>query len=372
MSPTFRYLFREVWLRWRTRPSSPLARCILTFTLAAVAGGFLAGFGASRQALRSQLARLGFDTLVVRTALPGHAPTPAESLPASHWAAPMAASGQVLVLRQSPALAAGVSDLSIPIFSASWRTLSGLQADPRAPGVLLTNALPEGSLTPVCLPDGTSLLTAARSPRGPWRALVEGDALVIPPGLDPAAPGAPSVEVVLFTSHEPDVIAGWAGAVRRLPVPEGEAAPVLQDPTPLRASLAALERGQRLWRLVILGLLGLGVVLVYGAIGVLEYRETRFGQALLRSFGVSAPLLWLAAFAENIFIANVSLVASILAVDRATNAILPHLPAFDLTSTALLSTESCLFLALIVNAGVLLSLLPLARALRRPIGVMLA
>lgn len=379
MNPTLRYLFRETALRWRTRPSSPLARGILTFTLAATAGGFLAGFSASAGALRAQLTRFGFDTLVVRTvgAHPS-APSPAR-FPSEHWALPLAAKGRLAILQQMPQLATTAWGQPVTVFTAPWPVLAELlPGDSVRPGavpeaVWLTRDWPAGRSAPFQMGETGTLSAVARPAEGPWHALLEGDMLLVPAEALPAADGRGGMEVVLFTPTTPETLAGWVQAVRALFSAETGPAPALQDPGPLRAALAALEHGQALWRTVVLGLLGTGVVLVFAAIGILEHREVRFSQALLRSLGIRARLLWSASLGENLVLANTALAAALIVVHFAAGALLAHLPSFEgSTNDTHLSLQAGLFLAGVVNAGVLASLIPLARSLRRPIGTMLA
>jgi hypothetical protein len=379
MSPTLRYLIKETALRWRTRPSSPLARGILTFTLAATAGGFLAGFSASADALRNQLARFGFDTLVVRTAGIS-APTPSLSrLPSDHWALPLAAEGRLAVLQQIPQLATTAWGQPVTVFTAPWPVLAELlpagaplpAAIPEA--IWLTRDWPAGRTARFQMSDAGTFSAVARPAEGPWHALLEGDALLVPAESLPATDGRGGMEVVLFTPQNPAALDGWVQAVRSLFSAETGPAPILQDPGPLRAALAALEHGQALWRTVVLALLGAGVVLVFAAIGILEHREVRFSQALLRSLGIRARLLWSASLGENLLLANTALASALIAVHFATDALLAHLPSFDgATNGTHLSLQAGLFLLGVVNVGVLTSLLPLARSLRRPIGAMLA
>ena len=379
MSPTLRYLCKETVLRWRTRPSSPLARCVLTYTLAATAGGFLAGFAASAEVLRAQLARFGFDTIVVRSLQPA-APAPsAGRLPAGHWAEPLATEGRLAVFQQPPMVATSVSGQAVPLFTAPWSVLAELQlpgknATQPATAIWLTRDWPAGRVARFRFDRaGGTIDAVARPAEGPWRALVDGDALLIPRESLPPTEARGTVEVVLFTPHRPNSLAGWVRAIRGLFSAETGRAPDLQDPGPLRAALADLERGQALWRTVILTLLGLGVILVFAAIGVLEYREVRFAQALLRSLGVRARLLWTASLGENLLLANTALAAALVTVHFAAAALLARLPAFDGTSAGTrLTLAAGLFLAAVVNAGVLASLVPLGLSLRRPIGTMLA
>ncbi|HEY0944749.1 MAG TPA: hypothetical protein VGD81_05760 [Opitutaceae bacterium] len=376
MSPTLHYLAKEAALRWRTRPSSPLARGVLTFTLAATAGGFLAGFAASADALRTQLARFGFDTLVVRSVGVDIAPAATDMRTTEHWAQPLAGAGTLAVLQQSPTLATTAWGQPVTVFVAPWPVLASLipttPAVPPAPAaVWLTRDWPAGRPATFQLVHGGSVSAISEPPDGPWHALLEGDALLVPPELAPPATSG-AVDVVLFTPDDAATLPHWVRAIHTLFSADGRPSPAIQDPGPLRAALAALERSQQLWRSVVLGLLGLGVLLVFAAIGILEQREVRFSQALLRSLGIRRRLLWLASLGENFLLANAALAAALVAVHFGAGAMFAHLPSGGSAAAARLPLSAAVFLAAVVNAGVLASLAPLATALRQPIGRQLA
>lgn len=116
--------------------------------------------------------------------------------------------------------------------------------------------------------------------------------------------------------------------------------------------------------------LGGCVLLMYASLGMLEERQTRFVQALLRSLGVSAGVLWSASLLENAVVANAALALAVLAGEASAGSLLSFagLTGFY---TGFLPTSAVISLACAVNAGVLLSLFPLARALRRPVGAVL-
>ncbi|NBV87530.1 MAG: hypothetical protein EBS01_14965, partial [Verrucomicrobia bacterium] len=295
MNPTLHYLIKETALRWRTRPSSPLARAVLTFTLAATAGGFLVGFSASAKALRLQLARFGFETLAIRIIGAENATSPTTAISPDHWAAPLAPDGQVIILQQAPILPTTPWGHTATVFVTPWPVLAGLSRSVQSPpAILLTNDWPAGKTMPFTLRDGTEISAVALPAEGPWKTLIEGDALLIPPEFVPAPPPKGAVEVVLFTPKNPENLESWVTAIKRHFAAENRPLPVLQDPSPLRKALAELERGQSLWRRAILGLLGTGVILIFTAIGILEQQEMRFAQALLRSLGIPRCVLWLA------------------------------------------------------------------------------
>ena len=142
------------------------------------------------------------------------------------------------------------------------------------------------------------------------------------------------------------------------------------DPTPYRAALDAFTRSQNRWRTGLALMLCLCVVLAYGSIGMLEQEKTRYTQALLRSFGVSGAGIWSVSLIENLVLANTAL-ASALWASRLAARILLTLAGSAPPASPAVDGAALLWLACAVNAGVVLSLAPLANALRRPVGAVL-
>jgi hypothetical protein len=374
MNPTVRYLLKEMLLRWKTRVSSPLARTVLTFTLSLTAAAFQAGLSASTTALRAQLERFGLDTLTIRSVQASDSGVPLPPA-AAHWSHPLAAHGDWHALVQIPGLLENDWGGWTPVYAARWTDLNLLH-EPAAPApaaaeaVWLTRDWPAGRTGRFAFPDGTPLTATSRAPLGPWRLLSDSDVVLVPPELVPPEKWRGTLDVVLFKPENAGSISAWAGAVRRFFQNENAPPPAIQNPGPLREALERLEQGQNLWRGAILCLLGGGVLLVFGAIGVLEQREMRFSQALLRSMGVRPGLLWAAAFCENMLLANGAFLLAVTGMHSFGTRLLRHVPAFE--QTPALPAGGDFFLHVSVNIGVLLSLVPLAKALKTPVGTTLS
>jgi hypothetical protein len=363
------YHWRALVLRWRSQPASPLARWVLTFALSAAAGVLLLGFAAAEGARRAELRRLGLDTIVIeapsQSLLSEHA-----LLPPDHWAGPLEKGGELLLLQQLPEPAFTPWGDPMPVFAAplSVATLLGGGAARGGDAVWLTRTLPPGRRVPLSrrnLP--FSAVTAV--PSGNLEALGLGDFAIVPAAAADERDAQGRLDVILFRPG-PDMAEHAVDAVRRLFAVEGSSPPSLRDPTPYRAALEAFTSTQRRWRTGMSLLLCLCIVLAFGSIGMLEERQTRYTQALLRSFGVSAASLWSVSLLENLLLANTALLAALVSSRLAARAVL-SLAGSSLPAPAYVETASLLWLACAVNAGVVLSLMPLANALRRPVGAVL-
>jgi hypothetical protein len=365
------YLWSETRARWREQPWSPLTRFVLTWLLVGVAGLVWLGFAAQESALAARLARLGFDTLVVRAAAPSSVdPGGSAARPAEAWAAPLAAQGELLTLQQIPAPALTPWDTPLAVFTASWADFGrvGASADADADAVWLSDRLPPGTRATVTV-GARTLRAVARAPAGWLRALNPEDSLLTPAALLPGlAGGAGRLEVTLFRPHDPGGLAGAERAVLAFFAADGRPPPAVQSPGPLLASLAGLRAAQRAWRAALLALLAGCLLLLYGLVGALEERSTRHTQALLRALGARPALVWRGSLLENLFLANLAalLAAFALAALAHPLAVSLGLPALALPPADFATAAGALLAAL--NGGVLLSLVPLWRALRRPVG----
>jgi hypothetical protein len=366
-----RYQWTELVVRWRMQPASPLARGVLTFALCSAAAVLFLGFAAAESARKAELRRLGLDTLVVQASAGSSLPD-TSALPPDHWAAPLQARGELIVLQQLPEPALNPWGDQLPVFEAPARTLNAL-----APGLWrhggvdalwLTRRLPYGHLIRVTR---GSLRVTARTlpPSGSLQALGLDDCLLLPATGSADARGR--VDVVLFTPRSSEGAGDDAASVRRLFEADGATPPVIRDPSPYRMAFERFTRSQERWRRGMAILLCLCVVLTFASIAVLEEKQTRFAQALLRSLGVPGSVLWVFSLLENALLANLALLAALAASRAGASAVL-FLTGSGAAPPGELGTSGVVWLACAVNAGVLVSLLPLARALRRPVGTVLA
>lgn len=365
------YLWTELWTRWRAQPASPLARLLLTFALAATATVFLAGFAAAEEARTRELERLGVDTIVWRMPSTSVLEESA-TLPPDHWAASLEDQGQLLLLQQLPVPASNPWMQSLPAMVAPLPLLRSLVAEDdydEVAAVWFTRAVPSGRRTAVQL-DGVSVAAITQQPEGRWRAVGLDDFVLISPSQVEAGTARGRLDVVMFTPAHEATGATVVQGVRDLFLADGADEGAVQDPSGLREALAAFSRGQMQWRLGMMMALGGCVLLMYASLGILEERHTRFVQALLRSLGVSAGVLWSAALIENALVANAALALAVLAGEASAGALL-SLAGLSGNYTGFLPGGAVISLACAVNAGVLLSLFPLARALRRPVGAVL-
>ncbi|MCW5548242.1 MAG: hypothetical protein KIT44_04690 [Opitutaceae bacterium] len=369
------YLSKDIWSRWCETPGALAARLLVAGLLA----GLLLLTGAllrlGERNLEARLAGMGGRTLLLNEAVSAGTD---QAPPLGRTLAALAANAELVALRQLPVTArdgAGRDCLVLVYGEESLPALAPwLAVQPGADGHLFTAQLPAG--LPVRLEvDGTDV-AASTLPAPEWLLRFTGGRAAL---LLPAARAGDwlelghfeTVQLTLRETGGPE-IRRLAAALRSLLFLDGRSTAQLQSPERLLDELDALQLLQARLRHGSGLAAGLLAALVFGSIAVLEYRQNRFTLALLRSLGAPAPLLLLRYAAEAALIA----VAAVL-LARGLAAGL-HAPLFGQAGfpAALLDRttldpyawaevwRSGRWLLL----GGVLGVLPVAFALRQPVG----
>jgi hypothetical protein len=276
------------------------------------------------------------------------------------------------LIQQLPAAGLAPWGQAVPVFVAPRAEIARqlpAEAARTAEAVWFSRTLPPGRRITLTL-DGASLVAVTAPPLGRWQALGLNEGVIVPADGSYGQGGVGRLDVVLFTPASEEAAVDAAREVEALFQAEHLEPPSVQDPGPVRRALAAFSRGQAQWRTLMVVALGLCVLLMFMSLGMLEERQTRFTQALLRSLGVSSGILWAAALLENLVLANLALALAFVASDAGAGILLTLAGSGPIAASPL-SLNSFLGLACAVNGGVLLSLLPLWRALRLPVGAVL-
>ncbi|HZV33230.1 MAG TPA: hypothetical protein VFB72_01535, partial [Verrucomicrobiae bacterium] len=165
-------------------------------------------------------------------------------------------------------------------------------------------------------------------------------------------------------------------AVNTLSTLDNRPPPQIQSALPLVHELDELKRRRIEWEGLLAAMLGGAVALVYGAIAVLEFRQNLYVGALLRSFGSPPVLLFLKYLFENILLVNLAAILALTLTAMLHSAIFGGLglPTDALNSSGGNPYTSAAVLSVFVwiNAGALLSSLPVAIGLRQPVGEILS
>jgi len=244
------------------------------------------------------------------------------------------------------------------------------------PLVYFTDKLPENILLPISLFRHAGIAAVKRLPNF-FRSVVTDNLLLVPQGWALEVERTGFMETTFFRrAQTARPMERYIDAVGAMAVLDRRSPPQIQSALPLLRELEQLQDRQRQWRTILAGVLGLVIALVYGAIAVLEFRQNLFIGALLRSLGTPAPFLYLRQWLENLLIANAAALGSLVLLAMFHQQIFGALGfqrgILDAgNGNPYWSYEVALILAC-VNVGALLSSLPVAFGLRKPVGTILS
>lgn len=367
------YLWKNTFNRWIEHPVSPFAKILLPFLLALLGILVLVLFSQVERQLRDQLARQNLRTIVVSEV------TMADEAPAmlirslgeeSMWAG-LFGRQQVNILRQPLVSAVWMKRRGIPIIAYST-PLPGLPAqDPIAPGVFLLQDRGVSSSSQ-SLTVGDVHFQAVPAPMPAWlsRQLDQHYALAVPLAMVTPLLHNGFATTTLVELANPDEVAPAHATLQAYFKSEDRRFRIFSSLEILQ-NLQNLSATQRLIRSAIFLAIAVILALMLGNIAMLEYRQDAFLLTLLRSFGVPRLLLLAHTLLENCLLVGSGVALALiswhplygLASQRlGPLASIRSIPR-DAAATADLAT---LFAA--AAAGVILSLLPVATGLRRPIG----
>jgi len=371
------YLWKDIWSRWFETPGGVLSRLLVAFLLALLMLMLHAAFVLSARSIEEKINRLGVRTLLVTRTISGPE-IEAGSLDLPQILAPLAAHGELLSLKQAGVAAedefgqtCSVAAFGDGLISALAPSLAGLGL---RDAYLVTDELPQAMPVRVEI-DGVGMDAVTATPPA-WLAALgsRGRVILVPEAL--AAPWLERghLEMALYLGNA-DATAGLPAvslAVRQLLRIEGVQNAQITSPEGLIAELDELRGAQRRW----LGGFGVSgglvVALVFGSIAVLEYRQNRYIVALLRSFGTPRTLLL------GRYLLEALLIVAVAAVLARSAAMAAHAPLFARAGIE----PGLLDLGILdpyhwpavwrelrwLGLGVILSILPIALALRTPVG----
>lgn len=369
------YLSKDIWSRWLEHPGSALARLLVGVLLAALLLLGQAGFALAGRSLETRLARLGAGTLLV-TEVAG--PDQGGRASLEELLAPAAGRAELIAFRQLPVPARDPLRGECVVLAYGPATLAALA--PALAGAkdaalhYVAPGLPAD--VPVELEiDGVTREAVSISPPG-WAArLPLLQPLVLAPEEQSGAwPDRGHLEHALLLADpaRPAEVAALAAGVRALLVLSHRDAAQVQGPEAVLAEIdrlaVARDRAGR-----VAGLAGgLVLALVFGAVAALEYRQNRYVVALLRSFGAPGLLVLLRHAAEGLLLLAFAGLAA-RGIVAAAHAPLFGLAGFEpgLLDRAALDPyawSACWPALRWLLAGAMLSVLPIAAALRHPVG----
>ncbi len=355
-----------------------LARLFVASLLVLVATIILVSLHLLERSLRARLDRFGLHTLVVRELITASDPELFVSPDRPDRLAPLEADGQRIRLRQlfMRAQSEWQNDLLVMTYPPGALPVLGPWLSAETPLVCFTDKLPENILVRVNLFRHAGIAAVRRLPNF-LRSVVTENLLLVPQGWAPAVERTGFMETTVFQrTREALPMEKYIDAVGAMAIMDRRAPPQIQSALPILRELEQLQDRQQQWRGILAGILGLLLALVYGAIAILEFRQNLFTGALLRSMGTPGQFLFLRQWLENVLIANIGAIGSVLLLALFHQEIFGALgfqgAALEIGHANPYWSYEVALILVCVNLGAFLSSLPVAVGLRRPVGTILS
>lgn len=235
---------------------------------------------------------------------------------------------------------------------------------------VLSTEMPQGVAVDYAISTDNTLTAVALKPEEKLLQLIQGDSLFVP--LD----RIPEIEkrgysLIYYLQRDADApeIADITESIQRVARADGNGKIDIKSADLLKKKLEKLESQQNSMKFWLALILGGALALIYGVLSILEFRQSMYIAALLKSFGVSSILLGLRSIVENILIVNTVTIGIIYALSQNHNTIFKALrmrTGVDINT--LYWGQETMWTIAAANIGVLISSIPVFWALRKQVG----
>ncbi len=378
MFAVIRYLLVDWLCSWRESPGAALSKAVVAGLLSGVAAMIMLALTVAERSAEASLRAFGDTTVLVSE--PGLGPS-AGRLHAAIPEALRAVGGgkrRHLGLALDPVEYDGKTVANFfydPSQLGDWGELAPLLAN--RPRILFDESLPPKTRLQVLV--GKQPVAAVVAERPAWfRRFQDG-----PCFLQPMIPGdylrrQMVSDITAVEAAGNATLTGQKAAMllaqdlRAYQVAENCLGATIRDPKPILDELGHVYAAHAQWRSAILLVIAPLVALVFGTLTVLEFRELRFTAALMRSLGTPAWLLWMRHLLENALLALaagllVLVPCGLYAADIFTAMGSPTGSWTAADSLAFFGTDMPVIL-LALGLGVIVSLIPVAVGLMKPVG----
>jgi len=368
---TVSYLWKDTWKRWLEQPGSVLARSVVTTIMVSLSVLLLVGFRMQIDKIRDQVEAFGLDNLlIVETVTPqdiaqGHASDRFRSI--RKW-------GNLFTARVMLASATGSNGRNASVVAYEDSDMIGLMPYLRyGHDVFVLSAdMPAGLVVDYTL-EQRSFSGVALTPDERVSQLLQGDTLFVPSSyVTELQKLGYSMIYYLERDKAAPEIPRLSEAVRHVVRADGKGKVDIKSAEMLKQRLNQLEQQQGAMRIWLAVILGGALALIYGVLSILEFRQSMYISALLRSFGVSSVLLGLRTIGENVIIVNTVTFGIIYLLSRYHETIFSALKVTGNSNIAeLYWGQESMWIIVAANAGILMSCIPVFWALRKPVGSIL-
>jgi hypothetical protein len=365
---TASYLWKDTWKRWLEQPGSILARSVVTIIMVCLSVLLLVGFRMQIERLKTEVASFGLDNLlVIETITPQDIST---GISSGRFRS-IQRHGPLFTARKMLASANGSNGKNAAVIGYSDEDIRGLLPYLKYGHEMfvLSTTMPQGVAVDYTL-SGNSFTAVALKPQDKLIQLIQGDTLFIP--ID----RLPEIEkrgysLIYYLQREPDApeITDITEAIQRVSRADGNGKIDIKSADLIKKRLEKLEGQQNSMKFWLALILGGALSLIYGVLSILEFRQSMYIAALLKSFGVSRLLLGLRSIIENILIVNTVTIGIIYTLSQYHDTVFAALrmkTGVDINT--LYWGQETMWTIMAANIGVLISSIPVFLALRKQVG----
>lgn len=366
------YLWKDTWKNWFEQPGSILARLVVTAIMVTISMILLVAFSMQVDKIRDQLEEFGVDNMFIMEMVSASdlqkGKVDARFADIGKW-------GDLLVIKKL--LTGGVSSSGnrVAVFSYDESSVVELKSylDYGFSEFVLTNKHPKGMLLDVEVGDEW-IRTICLPPDPKVAKVLQGDTLLVPSAnYEKLEEAGYSVTYFLQRHQSAPSISMIADSVKQTISADRRGRVDIRSTAELKKKLKKLKTQQAVMRYTMAGLLGGALALIYGTLSVLEFRQQRYVAALMRSFGVPKVFLIIRGLLENLFIVNSVFLLIIYFLMKLHDSIFSYLKLKSDKENLLelyFSSET-MWILLFVNVGVVLSSIPVIKAMSKPVGKVL-
>lgn len=365
------YLWKDTWKRWFEQPGSVLARSVVTIIMVSLSILLLVGFRMQIEKIRAQVEAFGLNNLLIVETVTqqdlanGGGSDRFRSI--GQW-------GELFTGRVMLASARDSNGRSATVVGYEDSDMPGLVSYLRFGHdvFVLSSTMPAGIVVDYQL-NQEPLKGVVLKPEGPISQVVQGDTLFVPLGrLENLQKIGYNMLYYLQRKKDAPEISTLSDAVDQVVRLDGVGKVEVKSAEMLKQRLNQMEQQQGVLRLWLAGILGSALALIYGVLSILEFRQSMYVSALLRSFGVSPGMLGLRTVLENALIVNVVTLSVVFLLYLNHNSIFKALNVKGFSQVGeLYWGGETMWIVVAANIGIVISSLPVFWALRKPVGSIL-
>ena len=318
--------------------------------------------------LRTEVSSFGLDNMLVIETI---TPRDIDSGLSSDRFRSIQRHGQLFTARRMLASANGSNGKNASVIGYSDADLRGLLPYLKYGHEIfvLTTDMPAGVAVDYTI-EGVNFIAVALKPEEKLMQLIQGDTLFVP--IDRLSElEKRGYSLIYYLQRDPNSpeISDITEAIQRVSSADGNGKIDIKSADLIKKKLEKLESQQNSMKFWLALILGAALSLIYGVLSILEFRQSMYIAALLKSFGVSRFLLGLRSVLENLLIVNGVTLGMVYLLAKNHDTIFKALRMrTGVDINALYWGQETMWIIAAANIGVLISSIPVFLALRKQVG----